>query len=172
MSHTESLLCVGFVAGIMGAYGLIEVILPARLMELLNRWGGTGRWSRRDPRRKLGIWQHRVSGFIILLMAAWIVQSVLEEAQAPGVSRLSAGLQRARTGRPPSLALVVSVALVAGGVYALCKPRAFLKGCERFIPGRVLTENALQGGGPGARIFGALMVLFGVSALLVWLGAL
>lgn len=169
LTHSEGLLAFVFFTAVIAVYGLVEIIAPAKLMELQDWIGQTDRWSRRNKEWKRNYWQHRIAGILAILLAGWMVWSTISPIQQPkagtGTPSVKSGLQT----RSGWLGLVIAVVLISGGFYFLAEPEKLFRWVTSGRPDRILSQESLRKGVLKTRIFAGLIVLFGISALFFWM---
>lgn len=148
------------------AFGLLMLVAPARVIRLQNWLGRADRWSNPSPNWKPKLAGWRLGGLFCLLMAAWMVWSFVTH---PGAPRENLANAPRPTATPGWFGLGVAAVLIGGGLYFLARPETLVRWAARGRPDRIFTDQALRRGAVGARVFAAVMALFGLSALLMWL---
>jgi hypothetical protein len=156
------------ITAVMVVYGLAELLAPEKLTQLQNRIIRAERWSTENPEWKPRSWMHRLAGIAALLMAGWMIWSTLTEGPRPG-NTPSISARPPAEGQNGLLALGTGLTLIGGGVYLLVKPAAVAVWAARFRMDRIFGNEVLKRSVVRLRIFGVVMILFGLAAVLLWL---
>jgi hypothetical protein len=151
--------------GVLGA-GLTLLVSPSSFRRITDRIGQLDRFSAPNPGWKPGLdLQWRIMGGILAGGALPMLWPVIRAAFF-GVHRLPPPASTTPEQQPAGwYALGIGVAIIASGIFMMVRPESAARWAVSTLPHREFTPEQVRRGLLPIRIFGAVLVVAGLTAV-------